>query len=365
MKINIRKIPSLLLFILLLLANMDVAAQDNAAQGIDWQTQADRYLKHLVDEGNFSGSVLLAQNGEIQMARSYGYANREYDIPNTPDTKFRIGSLTKQFTAALILALEEQGKLSTDDYISQYLPNAPKAWNKIKIAHLLSHTSGIPNFVAFKDNLHYERLPSTVEQTVARFADKKLSFEPGTQFEYSNSGFVLAGYIAEQVTGRRYEDLLEDLILKKAGMQDTGYDHPRTILSKRASGYSKDGDTLVNAIHFEMDTPYSAGALYSTVYDLFKWDQALRSGAVISRASLKKMETPYFGNYGFGVDTKEGQVFHSGTISGFKAFMRRFPNSESCVVVLSNYQFSDPEKISQNLSDLLFSRNTGVMSSKL
>jgi len=172
MKLTIRTLPSILVFLSALLANADVLAKDNAAQGADWQAQADSYLKHLVDGGSFSGSVLVAQNGKVQMARGYGYANREYEIPNTPDTKFRIGSLTKQFTAALILALEEQGKLSTDDYISQYLPNAPEAWGKIKIAHLLSHTSGIPNFVAFKDNLHYERLPSTVEQTIARFADR-------------------------------------------------------------------------------------------------------------------------------------------------------------------------------------------------
>ncbi|SDJ62240.1 serine hydrolase domain-containing protein [Microbulbifer yueqingensis] len=350
---KMQKYTLILIFFSLAWPGTISAAREQDTSDTALAASIDSYLMPLAEEGKFSGAVLLAQDGQVELARGYGYANHEHRIQNTPDTKFRIGSLTKQFTAVLLLALDEQGELSTDDYISKHLPDAPEHWEGIKIAHLLSHTSGIPNFTGFADNLRYERLPTTVEQTVARFADKELNFEPGSRFEYSNSGYVLLGYIAELVANKSYEDLVSEIILKKAGMEDTGYDHPSTILSKRAAGYSKTGDTLVNAIHFEMDTPHAAGALYSTVYDLFKWDQALRSGDIISKASIEKMETPYFGSYGFGVDTDEGQVFHSGTISGFKAFMRRYPQSGTSVIVLSNYQFSDPGEISLDLAKIL------------
>ena len=284
------------------------------------------------------------------MVKSYGFANLEHQIPNTPETKFRIGSLTKQITAATVLALAEQGKIGIDHKVSKYLPASPHAWDEITIRHLLTHTSGIQNFTSFKDNLKHERLPATPKQTVDRFINLDLNFAPGTDFGYSNSGYVLLGHIIERVTEKPFEDVVDALILQKAGMKDTGYDHPGTILSNRASGYAKAGDTVVNAFYFEMDTPFAAGALYSTVNDLFRWDRALRTGKILSQDSLKQMETPFFGNYGFGVSIEKGEVSHSGTISGFKAFMRRYPHSSDSVIVLSNYQFADPENISLEIA---------------
>jgi CubicO group peptidase (beta-lactamase class C family) len=213
----------------------------------DYAQKADEYMKQEFDAGRFVGSVMVARSNRIVFMKGYGLANREHNIPNAPDTKFRLASLTKQFTAMCILHLQEQGKLSIDDPISRFLPDCPSNWSGVKIRHLLGHTSGITNITDFPDYASTMMLSSPPEKTIQRFRDKPLGFEPGKRFAYSNSGYILLGYIVEKAAGQSYEQFVEEIIFKPLGMEGSGYDHFETILPHRAAGYSRKGDTWVNS----------------------------------------------------------------------------------------------------------------------
>ena len=325
---------------LLILAFLSACKCDPGAENLN--KQIDEYMKAATELGRFSGSILVAQEGKVIISKGYGFANLEHDVPNTPETKFRIGSITKQFTAMAILILQEQGALSVQDPICKYVSNCPDAWRDITIHHLLTMTSGIPDFQNFPDNERYERLPTTVEATIERFKDKPLEFTPGEQFSYTSSGYVLLGYIIEQVSGLSYEDFLKEKIFYPLGMKNSGYDHPQTVLKHRASGYSRQGTRPINAVHFEMDTPHAAGALYSTVEDLFLWDQALYTEKLIPKTSLETMFTvfkePYAYGWIIGDSFGHKMISHSGAISGFRAAIVRFPEEKVCIIVLSNIE---------------------------
>ena len=185
----------------------------------------------------FMGTVLVAQDGKVLLDKGYGFANLEWDIPNTPTTKFRLGSITKQFTAASILLLEERGKLKVEDPVKKYMPDAPAAWDKITIFHVLTHTSGIPSFTGFPDYESREAQAMTPEKLVEWFRDKPLEFEPGTKWNYSNSGYVLLGYLIEKISGQSYSDFVQQNIFTPLGMKDSGYDSNSAIIIHRAAGY--------------------------------------------------------------------------------------------------------------------------------
>src|ERR1700731_2607144 len=187
----------------------------------------------------FMGTVLVARDGNVILSKGYGSANLEWDIPNAPNTKFRLGSVTKQFTAASILLLEERGKLAVTDPVKKYLPDAPAAWDKITIFNLLTHTSGIPNFTGFPDYAKLEPFATTAEKVVARFRDKPLDFEPGEKWNYSNSGYVLLGYLLEKASGEIYEKFVQENIFGPLLMKDSGYDSNSAIIPRRASGYTR------------------------------------------------------------------------------------------------------------------------------
>ena len=336
------------------------------------------YMENLQHRGEFSGAVLLARGGKILFARGYGMANLEHDVPNTVDTKFRLGSVTKQFTAAGIMLLQERKKLSVHDSICIYVHDCPDSWKSITIHQLLSHTSGIPSFTEFPDNDRYERLPMQILDTIARFKDKPLDFPPGDRFQYSDSGYLLLGYIIEQASGEKYEDFIRKNIYEPLHMQDSGYDHPWVILKHRAQGYSSNGSSLINATCMAMDTPLGGGSQYSTVRDLLLWDQALYTEKLLSRESLQTVFTPNpgpyppgwrFGNkggYGYGwmIDELFGRKLyhHSGLIYGFSSIIMRYPEDKSVVVVLKNQDEQFPGNIhdmkiatvGENLSAILF-----------
>jgi len=225
----------------------------------------------------FNGSVLVAENGKVIYKKGHGLANMEWGIPNTPDTKFRLGSITKQFTAALILQLAQQGKIKLDGKLSDYLPAYRKdTGEKVTIHQLLNHTSGIPSYTSMAHFMQdVSRQPFGVDDFVKRFASNDLQFEPGSKFAYNNSGYFLLGAIIEKVTGQTYEQALKARILDPLGMKNTGYDHFGNIIEKRASGYEKGPDGYRNAGYLDMSIPYAAGSMYSTVEDLYLWDQAL------------------------------------------------------------------------------------------
>src|SRR5262245_7493941 len=261
----------------------------------------EQVVQSYVDSKQFMGSVLVARGGDVLFSKGYGSANIEWNIPNTPAAKFRLGSITKQFTAALILLLEQQGKLKVDDPVKKYLPDAPAAWDKITISHLLTHTSGIPSFTGFPDYASLEPFATTPEKLVARFRDKALEFQPGEKWNYSNSGYVLLGYLIERISGESYAQFLQKSIFTPLGMRDSGYDSNTAIIEHRASGYAAGPNGLVHAGFIDMSIPFSAGALYSTTEDLLKWEQGLFGGKVISPESLQKMTTPFKNDYAFGL----------------------------------------------------------------
>ena len=196
----------------------------------------DEVVHYNVSNKKFMGSVLVARSEEILLNKGYGSANLEWNIPNSPATKFRLGSVTKQFTAAAILLLEERGKLKTDDPVKKFMSDAPTAWEMITIYHLLTHTSGIPNFTSFPDYPSQKPFAAMPEKLVARFRDKPLDFQPGEKWSYSNSGYILLGYVLEKASGESYEKFLQENIFGRLAMKDSGYDSNSAIILRRASG---------------------------------------------------------------------------------------------------------------------------------
>ena len=290
--------------------------------------------------GKFMGTVLVAQDGKILLDKAYGFANLEWEVPNTPTTKFRLGSITKQFTAASILLLEERGKLKVEDPVKKYMPDAPAAWDKITIFHVLTHTSGIPSLTSFPDFESHEAQAMTPEKLVEWFRDKPLEFEPGTKWNYSNSGYILLGYLIEKISGQSYSDFVQQNIFTPLGMKDSGYDSNSTIIAHRAAGYTPGKSSPVNAGFVHMSIPFSAGALYSTTEDLLRWEQGLFGGKVLKAESLAKMTTPFKQDYAFGlaVSTNNGHkmIAHDGGIEGFNTALAYYPDDKLVVAVLAN-----------------------------
>jgi CubicO group peptidase (beta-lactamase class C family) len=321
-------------------------------------SRMDQVVQSYVADKTFMGSVLVARGNEILLNKGYGSANLEWNIPNSPDTKFRLGSVTKQFTAASILLLEERGKLKTDDLVKKYLPDAPAAWDKITIFHVLTHTSGIPNFTSFPDYRSQEPFDTTPEKLVARFRDKPLDFEPGEKFSYSNSGYVLLGYLVEKISGQSYAKFLQENIFGPLSMKDSGIDSNSAIIPRRAAGYTPEKGEPVNAGFIHMSIPFSAGALYSTTGDLLRWEQGLFGGKVLSAASLAKMTTPFKDDYAFGltVATQDGhkRIQHNGGIEGFNTALAYYPDDKLTVAVLSNINGAAPDQMYLKLAAVAF-----------
>jgi CubicO group peptidase (beta-lactamase class C family) len=314
----------------------------------------DQIVQSFVSNRQFMGSVLVARGTDVVFSKGYGSANLEWDIPDTPATKFRLGSLTKQFTAASILLLEERGKLAVTDSVKKYLADAPAAWDKITVFHLLTHTSGVPSFTSFADYAQLEPFSTTPEKLVARFRDRPLDFEPGEKWSYSNSGYVLLGYLIERVSGQTYQQFVQQNLFTPLGMKDSGYDSNAAVIAHRASGYTPGPNGFVNAGFIHMTVPFSAGALYSTTEDLLKWEQGLFGGKVLSAASLEKMTKPFKSDYAFGltVHTVNGRkaIEHNGGIEGFNTALAYYPDDKLTVVVLGNVNGAAPDAIAKHLA---------------
>ena len=244
--------------------------------------QLNEVVTSYTKDNAFMGTVLVVRGNQVVMSKGYGMASLEWGISNAPDVKFRLGSLTKQFTATLILLLQQDGKLNIADPVSKYLPDAPKAWEKVTLANLLGHTSGIPNFTDIKEFGAWSANPRTVEEELAFFRDRPLDFEPGAKFDYSNSNFEVLGAVIEKVSGKKYVEMLHERILDPVGMKDTGLDDDELVLPKRAQGYHPGKGGIVVARSESMSVPWAAGSMYSTTGDLLKWEQALFGGKVLN-----------------------------------------------------------------------------------
>lgn len=307
----------------------------------DVVAKVEAYMDAQVARDKFSGSILVGRDGTVLFRRGYGLANREHGVPNTPETKFRLASLTKQFTAMAVMILEQRGKLDINEKIKKYLPDSPAAWDEVTVRHLLTHTSGIPSYTGFADYGRLMRQQTTPEALVARFRDRPLEFAPGEKFAYSNSGYALLGLLIDKVSGRPYASFVKEAIFDPVGMKNSGYDSPGPILKQRAAGYTGSGPLAMNAPFLDMSVPYSAGALYSTVDDLFLWDQALLTEKLLPSSAREAMFTPFKDDYGYGWTIKNTlggrrTISHAGGINGFTTFIMRFPDDKVCTVVLSN-----------------------------
>ncbi len=330
--------------------------------------QIDTYLTHLMTKGVMNGSVLVAHNGMV-FDKGYGFADKETHIVNTPQTRFRLGSVSKQFTAMAILMLQERGKLHVQDHLCLYVPSCPQDWQSITIEHLLTHTSGIPDYTNFPDFAVTWTQAVTVEQLIARFKDRPLEFSPGAGFRYSSSGYVLLGYIIQRVSHMTYASFLQTQIFEPLALHNTGYDSRYPSLPPHATGYYSG---YVKPDAYDMSVLYAAGALYSTVEDLYVWDQALTTHTLVSQKTLDSMFTlhaacPSSGpggclmgadrGYGYGwfiAQEPQGRlIYHVGRIDGFLAFNGFYPATNTDVVLLSNLETTNVLQIGRTLGSMV------------
>lgn len=300
-------------------------------------------LDQIDSKEHLSGVVLVGQGEEVIFQKAYGTAIQSFDIPNNFDTKFLVGSLTKQFTAVLVMQLVESGQLNLDEPISTYLPDFSKeTGDKVTIRHLLTHTHGIPNA-----DLSSRYKPMSKEEFVREYCETDLEFQSGSQFEYSNIvGYYLLGVILEKVTNKDFPQLLEDKILSPLDMQNTGYYSQDTVIQNLATGYIQKENSFLYAPHWDISQSFSAAGMYSTVGDLFKWDRALRSTQLLSNSGIETIFTPYSDEirYGFAwyindpMINGKRQLFagHNGGANGYKSQFMRGVNEELVVIYLSN-----------------------------
>jgi CubicO group peptidase (beta-lactamase class C family) len=328
----------------------------------------DAYIRSEAATHFFRGAILVGIDGRIVFEKAYGLGDEEWSATNTVHSKFRVASLSKQFTAVCILLLQERGRLTVRDPMSRYLSGLPVAWQAITIHQLLTHTSGIPNYTNSPEIAKIDRTGATPQQMIELVANKPLDFSPGTNWNYSNSGYILLGMIVEKISGQSYPDFLKTNILEPLGMRDSGYDRAKDILHERASGYEIIDGHIVNANFIDMSVPFSAGGIYSTVEDLYRWNEALaENGKLLTADSLKQMFTEYpeasheRQHYGYGVvisHLKFGRLlyYHGGGVEGFSSSIQRYPNDRVCIVVLSNLDSYKPWELGDQIASDLFSQ---------
>jgi CubicO group peptidase (beta-lactamase class C family) len=311
--------------------------------------ELEAFVQKIADADVFSGSVLLAHDGQPLFKKAYGLASKEFNVPNRIDTKFNLGSMNKMFTAVSIAQLVERGKLSFDDPLSKFLPEFPskEAADKIKIKHLLTHTSGLGSYFnrTFMDSSR--ALYRTVDDMMKLAKDEKPAFEPGTRWSYSNTGFLVLGAVIEKVTGQSYYDYVRENIYKPAGMINSDCYELDLVTPNLALGYEKEhtenGVRFRNNLFQHVIRGGPAGGGYSTVEDLLKFAVALRSNKLVSAEYTKllitpkpELNSPRYG-YGFGIDTEQGTAGHSGGFPGISSDLTIFLNSGYTAVVMSNY----------------------------
>jgi CubicO group peptidase (beta-lactamase class C family) len=363
---------TLLLALAVSLSGAPLAAHA-APHGNSMQSEMDRYMQAALKVDHFMGAVLVARDGHVVIAKGYGKANVEGDVPNTPDTEFRIGSVTKQFTAMAVMMLQAEGKLNVKDSVCKYVPDCPETWQPITISEVLSHTSGIPNFTGFLSYPAVRKKPHTPAELVALFKDKPLDFKPGEKFEYSNSGYVLLGYIIEHVAGESYAKFLQQHIFDPLKMSHSGYDKSHPTARDHAKGYNYTQGAYKPASYVDMSVPFSAGALYSTVRDLYTWDRALAAGKLLPHALHQQMFSPqakvgsdlsdamgasgpvHYG-YCWFISREFGHKMysHEGGIAGFTSLNSWFPKQDVYVIVLDNMSSANIFTIGNSLAAIAF-----------
>jgi len=321
------------------------------------------YLEDQLSSGQFMGSVLIAQEGDILVNQGFGMADVATARANSPDTQLRIGSLTKQFTAAGIMRLVEKDLLSVDDHLSMFLPGYPQG-DQITVHQLLTHTSGIPNYEQRPDLPQVVQSPIALDDLIASFSGQPLLFAPGEGYSYSSSGYVLLSKIIEVVSELTYEEFVLTELLQPAGMFQSGYDFLAPDLANPATGYQLTAQGPQPSIKTDSSWPSGAGALYSTTEDMYRWDRTLAGNELLSESSRQALSTPWVADvgdgtsygYGWNISTVAGHraMAHGGGIFGFASYMIRFPQDDAVVLVLSNGIQMPPRRIAEELARLLF-----------
>lgn len=333
------------------------------------QTLSDR-LAQVLAEADLSGSVIVTKSGSTVHSAGYGMANRELGVPNTPQTKFRIGSITKQFTAMGILILQDRDKLDVHDPVGKHVKDVPESWRSLTIHQLLTHTSGIMHSWALPDFAATMAMPTTLDETLERFFDQPLVFEPGTDFAYSGVGYFLLAKVIEVVSGQPYSEFLKSEIFEPLAMHDTGADRHEVLLPQRASGYVRREDgTVRNAPHIFMPILTGGGNLYSTVVDMARWNRALAKHALVPDQAYTAMYRPEREGYAYGwrVRLFHGRelLVHSGRVPGFKAINFRIPEEEIDVVILTNITPGEPREVAKALAEVMLNDSDGEPESQV
>jgi len=317
----------------------------------------DDYFKAEMSKQHIPGiSVAVVRDGKLETARGYGLANVELESPVTANTVFEIGSMTKQFTAALVMMLVEEGKIGLDEKISKYLDGTPDAWKEVTVRHLLTHTSGIHGYTEVGDFMALARNPHTQAEIVKLVSGLPLDFKPGEKWQYSNTGYYLLGMIVEKAAGKTYDSFLKERILTPLGMNETRNGDPTTVISRRACGYLWSG-TYQNAPALQPTSAFAAGELVSTVGDLAKWDAALSAGSLLKKSSYQEIWTPVKLNdgktfdygFGWGLGSQEGHRIqsHGGGTAGFSTVITRYPDDKLTVILLTNRAGSNAAGLAQ------------------
>lgn len=323
--------------------------------------RADTLVQELMRApGAVALSVAVGRDGQVVFSKGYGIADLEFSVPADADTMFRIGSITKQFTAAAVLRLAEREKLDVDDPLSRFLPDYPRG-DEITLRHLLTHTSGVPNYTDFGPEwFQLVARELSHEEMIALWKDRPLDFEPGERWSYSNSGYYLLGVVIEKASGKSYADFLHDELFAPLGLTRTRYDSNGEVIPNRAQGYGWEDDRHWNDRLIGMSQPGAAGALISTAGDLVRWEMALVAGKAIAPASYEEMTLPFLLNsgretdYGMGLQLRPfanmPAVSHGGGIFGFNSYLAHFPESGLTVAVISSSEGLSAQGVADRLA---------------
>lgn len=324
------------------------------------EQKIDELLTAYASQNKLNGSVLVAQKGKIIYEKGFGYRNAETKTPNDVNSIFQIGSITKQITAAVIMQLQQEGKLSVQDKLSKYFTGFANG-DKITIENLLTHTSGIYNYtndtIIMKNDVtrHYSQ-----EEMMKLFKSYPSDFEPGTKWNYSNSGYSILGYIIEKVEKKPYERVVRERIFQPLGMSNSGFDFTNLSSSNKTKGYFSLNPKPMPAPIVDSTIAFSAGAVYTTIDDLYKWDRAIYTNKILKPETWKTVFTPYKNNYGYGwaIDTMYGRQItsHSGGIHGYSSHILRFPADEVVVIAFDNSSSNALGPISKNVAAILFNQ---------
>ena len=321
----------------------------------DFASGAAALLEEEAKTRQFMGTASVALEGEIEFQQAYGTADATWGISNSIETKYNIASLAKQFTGLAVLQLAEAGKLTLDDPVAQLVPNAPDAWSKVTVHHLLSHRSGIPPPAGLDDFPKGVATAYTPQELVDVFLTKPLKFEPGSKFEYSNPGYYVLGYIIERVSGQTYGTYLKEHIFSPLGMNASGFDSVKHVIPDRATGYSQEEGSLKHAMFVDWTIAYAAGGLYSTVGDMLSWDRGIEKllGPVAHKWLTQPKEEGYnFGGFVTRDDQGRLRMHHEGSNPGFGAYVIRYPEQGLFIVVLSNLEGSPVSRLGESLANL-------------